>query len=229
MVVVLAGTRMSPLPARDSVPGPVSPLHLVLCPQEVDHTVQDLCLLHLWILQILDKREKQCTDHSPSQQPGVRNVSRIQTKTGAWRRSLPHCRCSPASGVVKSPDSGWSSPFCVSPSQVWRTVGRRVKKDHDYNPEQHFHSPLSLLFSPICIRQQLTLLMERGRGDSGDKAFMSGRLTRVCSSLLWDQNQNGTCAFSLQLVDIPACSPAPSGHAPRSFKQHAALTPGSVQ
>lgn len=83
MVVVLAGTRMSQLPARDSVPGPVSPLHLVLCPQEVDHTVQDLCLLHLWILQILDKREKQCTDHSPSQQPGVRNVSRIQTKTGA--------------------------------------------------------------------------------------------------------------------------------------------------
>lgn len=62
MVVVLAGTRMSQLPARDSVPGPVSPLHLVLCPQEVDHTVQDLCLLHLWILQILDKRGKQCTD-----------------------------------------------------------------------------------------------------------------------------------------------------------------------
>ena len=58
--------------------------------------------------------------------------------TRAWRRSSPHCRCSPASGVVTSPDSGWSAPVCVSPSQVWRTVDWRVKKDPKYNHEPHF-------------------------------------------------------------------------------------------
>lgn len=39
---------------------------------------------------------------------------------------LPYNLCFPASAVVASPGCGWFSPFCVSPSEVWRTRRRKV-------------------------------------------------------------------------------------------------------
>ena len=53
MVVVLAGTAGLVL-GHDSI-------LILLCPQEVDHALQNLCLLHLWILQFLNQ-ENHSTD-----------------------------------------------------------------------------------------------------------------------------------------------------------------------
>lgn len=54
MVVVLAGTVRSLLPGQDPLRGPVTLLHLLVCLQEMDHTLQNLCLLHLRVLQFLN-------------------------------------------------------------------------------------------------------------------------------------------------------------------------------